>query len=183
MARCRAQRYVRHHRRQRHERGMALLETIVFFAAVTLFWIAGRAFADRWTGAHQAHRAVHGALLGAAYAQPAEGGGRLNSGHMLEIEGPTPTPWRLPISDPLRSSVIDDRLANQRGQRMTVRGRAISGGLPGEARSPEDDFTVPAAHVIAPPLARRTELPWRTLTQYDRAVVDYTLRLGDLLSW
>lgn len=182
MGSCHDQRCIYHHRRRRREGGMALLETIIFFSAVTLFWIAGRAFADRWTGAHQAHRAVHGALFEAAYEQPATGGGRLQSGHTLEIAGPTSATWRLPTSE-MQPSLIDDRLANQRGERLTVRGRALSGAAPGELRAPDEDFTLPEASVIAPPLAGRRELPWRTLAHYDREVAAYTLRFGNLLSW
>lgn len=176
-----------HPSRRRRQRGMALLETIVFFHAVVLIWFAGRYFADRWTAVHQSHRAVQAALLDAAHDRPAGDGGSLKGGQQLHIDAPHAIPWngRTPPLAMIPPLVIDDRLANQRDTQISVVGYATDDAEAPAAWAGDRAFEVPTASLIAPPLGRRSEVPWAGVEAYDRAVSEYTRRLVQpaLLAW
>lgn len=172
-------------RRRSAQRGMALLETIIFFFAVMLIWVAGRYFMIRWTAVHQAHRAVQRATLAAAYDLDAERGGTLEGKQRLVIEPPRVRPK--PILEPVPAS--EKRLANQRDAHITVDARAHDASDP-PRREPdgqpvtwarEQRFEVPRASVLAPPLAR--DVPAAALEAYDAAVADSVRGKERLLEW
>lgn len=53
--------------RWHRQRGMALLETLVFFGAVMLIYVSASYFTDRWRSMHEAEQQTHAALFDAAW--------------------------------------------------------------------------------------------------------------------
>lgn len=160
--------------RRRRPRGVATMETIVFFPVLIVFWLAFRHFAAQWT-----HVALMGPIAGnAAYDQamgkPPPGSRAMANDRTVTInaslQGPTdgsdypyPVPWQF----------VDKPLANQRGGTAKVDIRLVPKPDPNASIWRQERPLSMSAVVMAPPTRPPTMRVGSSENEYDEKVQDF----------